>query len=453
MLDKPLTIAVSGAAGRIGRTYTLPLIRQGHKVGVYDPNRTELRRLYTGSGAEIYTNNGSLVEGADVVLLCTPVRKIPDALKDMQKHLKPDVVIGSVASSKEWVAEQETRYVQPDRHPGRRIVESHPMHAEKTEKSPPDFPKGENYLTVPVYDPDGTGEALVQRLISPTGVKIRHVDSVKQHDEIMGEVQGGNHSVAFSRDTAWHLGGTDPDDNAVYADPFGDAKSLHSRRPLGLNLQVYAVTMLLNRFVPPYVRQYDDVLAETYRKVIEGKRKELCEMFEEAREHLGKDAIKDARERVAAVYGPTLNDTGNSHISDMIWGELDKRRNTRPTDFVEFESPHYSLGRMIKYAILGGDIRRFVDNAIDNPQTRWQDLNYARAVSVINQIIQSGDDGALLRHFERLKRFFNRKQMKRNLDMVGQHSTVLSRSLRNGTDEYAKAYADWLAESATRENN
>ncbi|MBI2076056.1 MAG: prephenate dehydrogenase [Candidatus Aenigmarchaeota archaeon] len=446
MIDRPLTVAVSGAGGRMGRIYVPELLRQGHIVRVYDPQKDVLYQ-YERQGATIYKNNRALVQGADVVLLLVPVRKTEDVLKDMSpqrpqdghilRYLKPDVILGSAASSKEWVAEQEIRYLPPTA----RIVEFHPMHGENIQ------PKGQNLLTVPVRD-DGSGEALMQELFSPTGVKIRHVDSVSEHDQIMGEVQGGNHSVAFSRDTAWYLGGTDPDDNTVYADPFGDAKSLHSRRPLDLNLQVYVVTMMLNRFVPPYVQQYEDVLAEIYRKVIEGRREELYRMFEEDREHLGKDAIKDARERFAAVYGLALDDTGNSHISDLIWAELDKRRNTRPTDFVEFESPHYSLGRMIKYAILGGDIRRFVDNAIDNPQTQWQDFNYARAVAVINQIIQSGDDVALLRHFERMKRFFNQKQMKRNLGTVGQHSTVLSRSLRQGTDEYARAYAEWRAESA-----
>jgi len=441
MVYKPLTIAISGAAGRMGRIYAPELLKQGHIVRVYDTQRSELSRLYNGTGAQIYTNNRALVEGADVVLLFVPVRKTGEVLKEMSpqrpqdghtpRYLKHDVILGSAASSKEWAAEQEQKYLSQTRYPQVRIVEFHPMHGENIQ------PKGQNLLTVPVRD-DGSGEALIQELFSPTGVRMKHVDSVKQHDEIMGEVQGGNHSVAFSRDTAWYLGGTDPDDNTVYADPFGDAKSLHSRRPLDLNLQVYVVTMMLNRFVPPYVQQYEDVLAEIYRKVIEGKREELYRMFEEAREHLGQDAIKDARERFAAVYGPTLDDTGNSHISDLIWGEVDKRRNTRPTDFMEFESPHYSLGRMIKYAIFGGDIRRFVDNAIDNPQTQWQDFNYARAVAVINQIVQSDDDAALLRHFERMKRFFNQKQMKRNLGTVGQHSTVLSRGLRDRSTEYAQ---------------
>ncbi len=424
-----MKIAISGAAGRIGRIYGLGLAKQGHEVGVYDTNLSELRRLYTGTSAVIHTNNMSLVKDADVVLLYVPVPKTREVLRQMSKYLKYDAIIGSAASSKEIVAEEELNLI-PRYAPQARIVEFHPMHGEQTKNS--DFPRNQNILTVPVkdYPVEGvTAESMIRGLFLPMEAVVRHVDSVKQHDEMMGEVQGGNHSIAFSRDTAWYLSNTDPDKSSVYADPLDDAKSLHARRPLGLNLQVYVVTMLLNRSVPPYVQQYEDVLSEIYKMVIEGRREELCSMLEEAREHLGSQAISDSREKLSGIYGKGLDDTPNSHISDFVWGEVYKRRDKRPTDFVEFESPHYAIGRTILCGVFGGDLERFVDNAMDNPETRWQDYNYGRAVSVINQIVQSGDDAALLRHFEKLKRFFN-KGMIRDLDRVAEDSTALSKKLR-----------------------
>ncbi|MBI2970798.1 MAG: prephenate dehydrogenase [Candidatus Aenigmarchaeota archaeon] len=436
------TIAVSGAAGRIGKIYVPKLLAQGHVVRAYDVNRMKLEQLYKGTGAVLCTNNRQLVEGADAVLLFVPVPKVPEVLKEMNpsrpskaggipNYLRPDVVIGSAASSKEGVANQEQWHIAQERYPHARIVDFHPMHGEQTGTS--DFPKGQNILTVPVRDfpyRGKTGEALLHELFLPMGANVKHVGSAVQHDEILSDPQGGNHCIAFSRDTAWHLAGTDPDMNDVYADPLGDAKSLHSRRPLALNLEVYPVTMQHNRFVKSYIQQYEEVLAEIYRMIIEGEREALYKMFDEAREHIGHDAIRDARDRLEVSYGRNLYGTSNSHISDLAWGELYKRRNKRPADFLEFESPHYAIGRAILCAALGGDTRRFVDNAIDVPETRWQDYNYGRAVAVINQIVQSGDEAALLNHLQRLKRFFSSSGMKRDLGKIAEDSTELSRKLR-----------------------
>ncbi len=467
MPDKPLTIAVSGAAGRMGSTYAQELIKQGHHIKVYDPQRLRVEQLYDGK-AEICTSNTALVRGADFVLLFVPVEATGDVLKEISPirpprsyrkeggrfvlekdgkaigYLRPNVIIGSAASAKMDVAKLEEQYVSRQAYPQSRIVDFHPMHGEGVEV------KGQNLLTVPVRDFDdgsGTAEALMQELFRPMGVKIKHVDSPSVHDEMLSDPQGGNHCIAFSRDTAWYMNRTDPDGNATYTDPLGDAKSVHARRPLGLNLDVYVVTMLFNRFVPPYFQKYEDILAEVYKKVVENRREELCSMFEETREHLGRDAIRDARERLSAAYGPNLDATPNSHLSDLAWGELYKRRNKKPTDFLECESFHYALGRMILSGVFGGDVRKFVDNAIDNPQTRWQDINYLRAVAVVNQIVQSGDGAALLRHFEKLKKYFNGREgvkMQRDLAQVGRHSIVLSRSLKDRTDEYAKARNEWI---------
>jgi len=425
-------ISITGAAGRMGMIYAPLLIEQGHEVRVYDRSLGKLESLYGNTKATLCNNNKDLVKDADIVLLLTPVPETRDVLIEMKDYLPPHAIISSAASSKERIAEAELEFAPH----GARIVDFHPMHGEN--KPGGTFPKDQNILTVPVLDYEinnlgETAEDILKGLFIPMGAKVKHIDNPTKHDEIMGDVQGGNHGVSKFMSGGWRFAGTDPDRSETYANPLDDMKSLFGRRPLALNLDVYVVTMLWNRFVSSYVKEYADILSEMQRLAIIGERKKLYKMAEETKEHYGLNEIKDARDRLASVYGKNLDDTTNSHISIFVWGEVDKRRNKRPADFIEFESPHYAMGRILRYAVFGGDLKRFADNAIDNPETKWQDYCYGMSVSVINQIVQggirNGNPEALLTHLQILREYFN-KDMKRNLDKIAIDSTELSRKLR-----------------------
>ncbi len=444
MAYKPLTIAVSGAAGRIGRIYAPKLLEQGHNVRVYDTHSLEVGRLYGGTAAQICTNNGQLVQDADVVLLCVPVQRIQDVLKeispvrpdragDLRSYLKPDVIIGSTASAKVRIAGGYRTHVT-SRYPKARVVEIHPMHGEQTRNS--DFPRNQNMLTVPVHDfpVDGyTAEALMQGLFVPMEMRVRHIDSAEQHDEMLAVPQGDNHSIATYRATAWYRLGVDPDNNPVNTSPLDDAKSLHARRLVALNPDVYVVTMKWNEFVRDHLTEYEEILSEVDDMRIDGRRDDLCRMFENARDNIGWDAIKDARERLAAAYGTeALDSSVNSHISDLVWGEHYRRRGIKPTDFLDIESFHYTLGRIILCAVYGGDIRKLVDNYMRNPETQKHDRRFSQAVPLVNAAIEGTDEG-LLRHFGLLRRFYNGEagvEMKRNLSRVSDDSAILTRKLQ-----------------------
>ena len=137
-----LKIAVTGAAGRMGRIYAPEFVKQGHDVRVFDLNRTALYGLYNGSEAKMLHTNRDLVKDADVVLLFTPVPQTEKVLKEMSKYMQENVILGSAASAKEIVAEYELKYAPQSA----RIVEFHPMHGENIK------PEGQNLIIVPVRD-------------------------------------------------------------------------------------------------------------------------------------------------------------------------------------------------------------------------------------------------------------------------------------------------------------
>jgi prephenate dehydrogenase len=91
-------VAVVGAAGKMGSWFTGYFARRGLDVSAYDINR---KKLKTSPGVKIQTSLLQCVEDADLVLVCVPVQKTPQAIKECTKNMKDGAIIAEISSVKD----------------------------------------------------------------------------------------------------------------------------------------------------------------------------------------------------------------------------------------------------------------------------------------------------------------------------------------------------------------
>ena len=132
-------VAIVGV-GLLGASLGMALKRRGlaaRVVGVGRPGSVSIQTaLERGAIDEAAADVGSGVKGADLVVLCTPVRTFPAAMQAMAGHLKPGAVVTDVGSVKGVVMDWAAKYLAPGKTAkGVVFVGSHPMAG--SEKSGP----------------------------------------------------------------------------------------------------------------------------------------------------------------------------------------------------------------------------------------------------------------------------------------------------------------------------
>lgn len=135
-------------------------------------------------------------EGADVVVIATPVRTIVPVAEAIQKCLKPGAVVTDVGSTKAWVCEAVWRAYGEDA----LFIGGHPMAGSERAgvgAADPYLFQNAPYVLVPPPRPAQEGLALLERLVRATGA-VPMVMSAAEHDAIVATVSHLPHMVAAS---------------------------------------------------------------------------------------------------------------------------------------------------------------------------------------------------------------------------------------------------------------
>lgn len=134
------------------------------------------------------------VRGADLVVLCTPVARIPDLLDAIRDHCEPDAVLTDVASTKCALC-QHARASWPK---PRRFVGSHPMAG--SEKFGPEHARADFYentvcLVESADDLDQEARAILVALWENLGARVVDIDPAT-HDDILARTSHVPHVLA-----------------------------------------------------------------------------------------------------------------------------------------------------------------------------------------------------------------------------------------------------------------
>jgi prephenate dehydrogenase len=90
-------VAIVGAAGKMGSWFMSYFAHRGLDVSAFDINQ---KKLKPSDGVKIQNSLADCVKDADFVLVCVPVQKTPQAIKECTKSMKDGAVIGEISSIK-----------------------------------------------------------------------------------------------------------------------------------------------------------------------------------------------------------------------------------------------------------------------------------------------------------------------------------------------------------------
>ncbi|MBO6559817.1 MAG: prephenate/arogenate dehydrogenase family protein [Nisaea sp.] len=199
--DKPVfrRLAVIGC-GNIGSSVVRAVRAAGNgaaHVAVFDPDpavRARVREL--GIADSVHDGIVEVVEGADCVVLCSPVRTYGAITREIAPHLARGAVLTDVGSVKMAVVKD----VAPEVPDGVHFVPGHPVAG--TEKSGPDAGfaelfQGRYWLLTPEQ---GTDEGAVSRLVelwSRVGAIVEVMDAA-YHDKVLALTSHLPHLIAYT---------------------------------------------------------------------------------------------------------------------------------------------------------------------------------------------------------------------------------------------------------------
>jgi prephenate dehydrogenase len=91
-------VAIVGAAGKMGYWFTSYFAQRGLGVSAYDTNQKQI--LKTSGKVKVQKSLLQCVQDADLVLVCVPVQRTPQVIKECTKNMKDGAIIAEISSVK-----------------------------------------------------------------------------------------------------------------------------------------------------------------------------------------------------------------------------------------------------------------------------------------------------------------------------------------------------------------
>jgi prephenate dehydrogenase len=91
-------VAIVGAAGKMGTWFASYFAQRGLNVSAFDINQKKI--LKTSSKVKVQESLFECVHDAELVLVCVPVQKTPQAVKECTKNMKDGAIIAEISSVK-----------------------------------------------------------------------------------------------------------------------------------------------------------------------------------------------------------------------------------------------------------------------------------------------------------------------------------------------------------------
>ncbi|MEM2972257.1 MAG: prephenate dehydrogenase/arogenate dehydrogenase family protein [Candidatus Bathyarchaeia archaeon] len=98
-----MSVAILGAAGRMGRWLVQYFINQGFALTVFDIKKEELKELSKTCKVKIARNNLEAVKNAELTVVSVPIERTAEVLEEICPKLRKGSVVVEIASVKEKI--------------------------------------------------------------------------------------------------------------------------------------------------------------------------------------------------------------------------------------------------------------------------------------------------------------------------------------------------------------
>lgn len=167
------------------------------EIVVYDAHEAVRDRVLALKLADIVAPTlADAVMGADLVILCTPVRSFADISATMAPHVMPGAIVSDVGSVKQAVVDSVTPHLPATCH----FVPAHPVAG--TENSGPDsgFASLFQNRWCILTPPDGTDQNAIEKITAlwrAIGANVEMMDA-KHHDLVLAVTSHIPHLIAYT---------------------------------------------------------------------------------------------------------------------------------------------------------------------------------------------------------------------------------------------------------------
>lgn len=400
-----MKVGIVGGGGKMGRSYAMPISKQGYNVLVSGATKKNLE-YYSGTPIKVCDNNRDLVSESDVIIYSVPIIMTPDIIRMSVRHSRKGSTVGGFTSVKSHEVQALRKYTPKDSE----IITYHPMHGPT-----PDL-TGHTFVIVPVLKKEENSRVNeIEELAKSLGLKVSYLSSAEKHDKIMADTQVLTHLFHLCMGHAWMSLGFDPKDNSTYQNEVDRLKALQTKRILSQNPEVYAGIATSNPFVKPQIAQYTRSVDKIMKMEIRGDKKGLLRLCEEERNFFGEKEVREGAELLTSLFDDeyVVEQQTNSQLSVLAAGDSWKELGIHPRNIVPFQTPPYKIRYLIVYKILDGDIEQYVKNAINNRKIKIQDYYYCKAVTTFSRLMESGDYNGFVGLFKEIANFFGEDELKR----------------------------------------
>jgi prephenate dehydrogenase len=265
------------------------------------------------------------IDGADIVVLATPVGAMKELLSDIALHLKEGAVVTDVGSTKadviQWADELLPETVS--------FVGGHPMagRAISIEGADADLFKGATWVVTPSIRANDAALRNVLGLVAALGAEAFFVDAA-EHDAYVAGISHLPFVLAATLTNALGFDSSWKDMKSLTAGGFKDMTRLAAGSPVMHRDIVLTNQAAILRWIDQFQAELSAVRDLIARESIEGREAEIEKFFNKARDIRAEWSTQVTRE------GELLQQTGSElsmegvgdQMSRMFFGSLFKRR-------------------------------------------------------------------------------------------------------------------------------
>jgi len=263
----------------MGRLFAKELSKEGHEITITGPRPEKGEAVAKELDVTYLRDNKEAVKGADITIVTVPIAKTPEILNEVMGAVDEGSVIADLTSVKEDVCKELEKAPCE-------VVSIHPVFG----PSVPDFGE-QNFILCPVKGKKWLPR--IEELLRGKGAKTV-VCSPKEHDKIMGVVQGLSHFMLISAGIALDKLDFNVEDSRRYSSPVYRLITDLIGRILEQDPKLYAEIQLGNKEAEKARTAFMESCEELYKLIREENEDEFVAKMKKAAENFGdtKSALK-----------------------------------------------------------------------------------------------------------------------------------------------------------------
>ncbi|HIP84029.1 MAG TPA: prephenate dehydrogenase [Methanothermococcus okinawensis] len=287
-----MIVSIIGGTDGLGKWFARFLKSRGFDVIVTGRDVDKGKNVEEELGVTFTTDNVEAAKKGDVVIVAVPINVTEKVIREVAPHVKEGSLLMDITSIKEIPAKTMEECVKE----GVCVIPSHPMFGPSTpslKRQVVILTPSERYISNPWFN-------RIKDFLEGEGAKVV-VMSPREHDRIMGIIQGLTHYAYIALGTTLKELNIDIKESRKYASPIYELMINIIGRIIGQNPYLYADIQMYNPQIP-YIHETFIRECMKLRDIVARKdRESFVHIMKEAARHFGSETVRGMRYSNKAV--------------------------------------------------------------------------------------------------------------------------------------------------------